>query len=342
MGCSESRDYSYILDESTSQISKEGYLVKKSRNLGVYRRRWTLLKQNKLYTFKKKLIYHQPTEIIDLKTYNRIKTIQTKSYRSFKIESLNESIILVATSEQDRDEWMKCIRRCITNTRNIDIVFKSKESIHDNLSVKSANVANVTEISNGQFERRQALHKTIHQFDTKPQQKCSLLDQLMLPVQEEEVKMLVQIMGNVLQAPTNLKNTELNMQQISEQFKNCNICVDILLNSGFCRSDDNRVLTYDMTKFSVLEDIHKQLLLLIAGSTMKQSCELVQCTSFNAISRILGYYHLYIQCKTANTEDNDHGSIYDMVYKNVSEDYNNVKLLNDFNHLLLYHLDEFE
>ena len=52
---------------------KEGMLKKESRHRKVWRNRWIVLKETKLYTFENQDSYRNPTEAIDVKTIKTVK-----------------------------------------------------------------------------------------------------------------------------------------------------------------------------------------------------------------------------------------------------------------------------
>ena len=52
---------------------KEGMLKKESRHRKVWRDRWVVLTETKLYTFENQGVYRNPTEAIDVKTIKTVK-----------------------------------------------------------------------------------------------------------------------------------------------------------------------------------------------------------------------------------------------------------------------------
>ena len=52
------------------EIIFEGYLYKKSKHLKSMRKRWIVLINNHLYSFKEEKNYNDPTEIFDLTLYD--------------------------------------------------------------------------------------------------------------------------------------------------------------------------------------------------------------------------------------------------------------------------------
>ena len=62
---------------------KEGMLKKESRHRKVWRDRWVVLTENKLYTFENQGVYRNPTEAIDVKTIKTVKTDESKTGFNF-------------------------------------------------------------------------------------------------------------------------------------------------------------------------------------------------------------------------------------------------------------------
>ena len=62
---------------------KEGMLKKESRHRKVWRDRWVVLTETKLYTFENQGVYRNPTEAIDLKTIKTVKTDESKAGFNF-------------------------------------------------------------------------------------------------------------------------------------------------------------------------------------------------------------------------------------------------------------------
>ena len=62
---------------------KEGMLKKESRHRKVWRDRWVVLTETKLYTFENQGVYRNPTEAIDVKTIKTVKTDESKTGFNF-------------------------------------------------------------------------------------------------------------------------------------------------------------------------------------------------------------------------------------------------------------------
>eukprot|EP01083_Nonionella_stella_P088745 247541_1 len=69
---------------------------------------------------------------------------------------------------------------------------------------------------------------------------------------------------------------------------------------------------------------------------------IAECESLKRIHALLVVYSLYIQTKQVNDKESSAAMNIDDIYNHISSEYNNVHLLNDFNHLLYAHATEFE
>eukprot|EP01084_Bolivina_argentea_P263673 446363_1 len=173
------------------------------------------------------------------------------------------------------------------------------------------------------------------------------------------VKKVLTIFENILTYPANSKYQNLNLSRISKLFKNWPKGLEMLYSAGFYRSDNGKRLLFDIKKLDQLKLLYdvlshepiKQKTLsknksrasayLLYPNYIHRStfgtyrCGLLQCPCFNVIAQILKIYNDHIQSKTKE-------SIYSTIYNKIGHNYSNIDLLNDFNHLLLEHIDEFE
>merc|ERR1719427_2404836 len=94
---------------------KEGYLYKQSRHLKQWRRRWFILDDNKLYSFKDKDDSKNATEIIDLKIFSSVKSSEdfTGKANSFDVYSPDFVFSMAAESEGEKEDWIRAIGRAI-------------------------------------------------------------------------------------------------------------------------------------------------------------------------------------------------------------------------------------
>jgi len=99
--------------------SKEGWLEKQSRIFKRWRRRWFVLQDCTLYSFKKERVYDQPTEIIDLRVFSSVKSSEDYTHRahSFDVYSTDMVFSMVAPAENDKEDWIRAIGRAIVISR---------------------------------------------------------------------------------------------------------------------------------------------------------------------------------------------------------------------------------
>lgn len=105
--------------------TKEGFLEKQSRHLKRWKRRWFVLQQHMLYSFKDERVYEvgrhgersntsrhlslsleqDPTEVIDLRVFSSIKSSEeiTNRSHSFDVSSSEMSFSMVAASETEKE-----------------------------------------------------------------------------------------------------------------------------------------------------------------------------------------------------------------------------------------------
>ena len=107
---------------------KEGYLDKQSSFWKTYRKRWMVLEGHTLYSFKEEKNYDNPTEIFDLRIYNKAKASSDGKTGQFELSSPNDSRIFLASSEHEMKDWIKHIRNCASSN--------NKSSSNNNKSTK--------------------------------------------------------------------------------------------------------------------------------------------------------------------------------------------------------------
>merc|ERR1719281_594963 len=110
--------------------TKEGWLSKQSRHLKQWRRRWFILDDSKLYSFKDKSPLTQPTEVIDLKIFSSVKSSEdyTNKANSFDVYSPDFIFSMVAESETEKEDWIRAIGRAIVLSHTKTMINNEDES----------------------------------------------------------------------------------------------------------------------------------------------------------------------------------------------------------------------
>jgi len=98
---------------------KEGWLEKQSRHLKRWKKRWFVLQDSNLYSFKKEKVYDSPTETIDLKVFSSVKSSEdyTNKPHSFDVYSNDTVFSMVANTENEKEDWIRAIGRAIVISR---------------------------------------------------------------------------------------------------------------------------------------------------------------------------------------------------------------------------------
>jgi len=116
--------------------AKEGFLEKQSRHLKRWKKRWFVLQDSTLYSFKKERVYDSPMEVIDLRVFSSVKSSEdfTNRSHSFDVYSADMVFSMVAGSENEKEDWIRAIGRAIVISRtkswqdeNEDDEFKNKQ-----------------------------------------------------------------------------------------------------------------------------------------------------------------------------------------------------------------------
>merc|ERR1712146_277084 len=94
-------------------IIKEGYLVKQSKMLKEWRRRWVVLTPQYLCTFKQQHELRNPTEAIRLRECSTVKSADedTGKENSFRVDTPQRVFYLIAESSAEKEAWIGHIGR---------------------------------------------------------------------------------------------------------------------------------------------------------------------------------------------------------------------------------------
>lgn len=94
-------------------------MEKQSRHLKRWKKRWFVLQDSMLYSFKKEKCYDVPTETIDLRVFSSVKSSEdyTNRTHSFDVYSSDMVFSMVAASENEKEDWIRAIGRAIVISR---------------------------------------------------------------------------------------------------------------------------------------------------------------------------------------------------------------------------------
>ncbi|KAL4484246.1 hypothetical protein ABPG72_003530 [Tetrahymena utriculariae] len=116
------------LHEDLKSIVKEGWLEKESKFLRSWRKRWFVLTNSTLYTFKESKVYKNPTEVIPLKSVTTIKSAEdeTNKLHSFKLEVGERKFYMVASANNEKEQWIGAIGK-----QMVKLIQRGKPSFSD-------------------------------------------------------------------------------------------------------------------------------------------------------------------------------------------------------------------
>ena len=84
---------------------KEAMVWKKSRYLKEWRERWVVLTENNVYSFEKKQVYRNPTEVLPVAEIETLKLYHKEQQErpfSFRLESKNLNFYLSCSNNQEK------------------------------------------------------------------------------------------------------------------------------------------------------------------------------------------------------------------------------------------------
>eukprot|EP01084_Bolivina_argentea_P249748 418241_1 len=99
-------------------IRMEGWLLKKSKHLGIQRKRWVVLDglTSTITTYKKKKMYNNPTEAINLHVFQSVKGSEEGIYGGFDVYNSEEKITFIAENNIEKLNWFNKIGKAIILT----------------------------------------------------------------------------------------------------------------------------------------------------------------------------------------------------------------------------------
>eukprot|EP01083_Nonionella_stella_P130629 396453_1 len=108
------------IEELQSDTVKSGYLLKESKHLRTYRKRFIVLKGTTLISYKtEQQSSNEITELIDLHEYNFLE--ESSAIIFFIASDDDEERAFRAESKKDMQEWVTCIRKVFHDNHNYTI-----------------------------------------------------------------------------------------------------------------------------------------------------------------------------------------------------------------------------
>eukprot|EP01084_Bolivina_argentea_P264965 449009_1 len=187
-------------------------------------------------------------------------------------------------------------------------------------------------------------------------------------VDNDDKVLLLKVLSNIINNPDSIKYKSIDVQALLDRFKDKK-CIEILQKAGFKKSIEERGLRlkFDNDQYSELEYVYSQLMFihifnensfvsynphmldafnskyLLKPTRLhvnEYNCyNLRKCPSLCSISQILLFYDSYID---GLSEEKHDISIFESVYSNIRNNYNDTNLLNDYHHLITVHRNQFE
>eukprot|EP01084_Bolivina_argentea_P166284 288727_1 len=141
------------MDTSTEHIIIEGFLQKKSKYLGIYRKRWMVLTDKYLYSYKKKQIYKSPTEKFNLSNFqdvikgrNPVLRTWDGSFGLSSISATKKSRWFLSGSINEMMHWVDHIK-CKLNQDNIQLHKNSDINQPNDVDASSRKTSNISDTS---------------------------------------------------------------------------------------------------------------------------------------------------------------------------------------------------
>ena len=100
---------------SSTEFKLKGWVFKQSRFLKQWRKRYCVLTQDSILTFKNENINEKATEILKIKLCNGVKSAEdeTKKQFSFRVDYSGEFFYFYVNSQLEKDKWVGLISKQI-------------------------------------------------------------------------------------------------------------------------------------------------------------------------------------------------------------------------------------
>jgi len=95
------------------EILKEGWLMKQSKFLKNWKRRWFVLTPTYICSFQQQGVYHKPTEVLRLRECSTVKSADDNVDRenAFRVETPSRVFFLIAETNVEKESWIGHIGR---------------------------------------------------------------------------------------------------------------------------------------------------------------------------------------------------------------------------------------
>eukprot|EP01084_Bolivina_argentea_P038902 71914_1 len=286
---------------SDSNIIKEGYLKKESLLLKIPRQRWMVLNGRYLYSYKRKRVYENPTEIFDLTIYNKIQYKDNDNGNKFELVSTTKkkNRQFNAPSKIEVVEWVKNIKNIQKQQTNFGVL-KAYEKLlsmgfDDIVSFHAANKFN------GNLDKASQ-----HIINSKNEQKTN----------------------HFISLPQALSDARKHPQQI---FAN-----ELMPIVGEKHQKD---MMYAMEQVDNPKDIDQICYFLLTSNKLPTSecgMYLESCQPLKRVEALLNSYKLWLSSMSSSKQNAN-----DISNMLCDDKYNICELLNDFNHLIHTHNNDY-
>ena len=92
---------------------KQGWILKKSKHLKIWKKRWVKLSMGKMQTYKCQSCNSKPTQVIDLKMVSSVNTASDGTLNGFIVHNDVLQFEFIAKNEGEKWHWIKRIAESI-------------------------------------------------------------------------------------------------------------------------------------------------------------------------------------------------------------------------------------
>eukprot|EP01084_Bolivina_argentea_P210504 358270_1 len=182
---------------------------------------------------------------------------------------------------------------------------------------------------------------------------------------QSECTILLQFLNKILTHPNNSEYHRISCNVLLINVSNYDLCFQSLKNAGFKESTDGKWLVWEKneTNVDILRSLSLALIMILillfeslqskidsgyllnsvmdrnSSKQHDEKCYLSTCLCLKNIIQVMKRYKSYINRSTSEQKE---PCIKGDIYKHLGNQYDDVNLLDDFNHLLLSHSHQFE